>query len=192
MERLEILEFDIDNEENDIDSEIKETSEEELKQRYKITSLDSCNWAFRKLATIKVQEEEINELAKNEIERINAWKEDELKKTEDSKAFFEGLLTEYFIEQKQVDPKFKISTPHGKVTSRKQQPKYEYDVEKFIAWAEANEHAELVRIKKEVDKTATKKTFEINGNQLVDEETGLIVDGVTVLKREDSINIKVE
>ena len=107
MERIEILEFDIDNNE-----EVKE-----IKQEFKLHDLDSCNWAFRKLSAIKVKEDKINELSKNEIERINKWKEEELKKTEDNKAFFEGLLTEYFIIQKQVDPKFKISTPFGKVTS---------------------------------------------------------------------------
>ena len=181
MERIEILEFDIDD----------EITEEE-NQQFKVIDLDSSNWVFRKLAIIKTKEDEINELAKKEIERINKWKEEELKKTENNKSYLEGLLVEYFITQRQVDPKFKLSTPFGKVTSRKQQPSYEYDTEKFIEWAEENEHIDLIRIKKEVDKKATKEAFKVNGNQLVDETTGLIVEGVTVSERPDSVTIKVE
>lgn len=186
MERINILEYEINDNE-----EVEEVVDEEI-QKFKVTDLNSCNWVFRRLALIKTQEEEITELAKNEIERINKWKENELKKNENSKQFLEGLLVEYFITQKQVDPKFKLSTPFGKVTSRKQQPSYKYDTEKFIEWAEENEHIDLIRIKKEVDKKATKEAFKVNGNQLVDETTGLIVEGVTVSERPDSVTIKVE
>ena len=192
MERLEILEFDIDNEENDIDSEIKETSEEELKQRYKIQDLGACDWALRKLTVINEKETDIENRAKKEIERINEWKESELKKTEQEKAFFEGLILEYYVEQKQLDPKFKISSPYGKVSSRKQQPKYDYDADKFIKWADENERTDLLRIKREVDKTATKKAFMINGSQLVDEDTGVVVEGVIVTEVPDKITIKTE
>lgn len=183
MEKLNILEYDTEY--------IDEVPEDE-KEQFKVIDLDSSNWVFRRLAAIKIEEDEIKKLANKEIERINKWEEAELKKTENSKAYLEGLLMAYYMEEKLKDNKFKLSTPYGKVTSRKQQPSYEYNQEKFIKWAEENEHVDLIRIKKEVDKTATKKAFTINGNQLIDEDTGLIVEGVTVTERPDNITIKVE
>ena len=175
--RIEMLEFD--------------ENERETKKPFQITNIDSCNWAFRKLAVVQLKEDDIRMTAENEINRITQWKNKELEKLQSEKEFFEGLLQEYFLKEKATDPKFKINTPYGKVSSRKQQPEYKYDVDKFIEWAEKNEHVDLIRIKKEVDKTATKKAFAINGNQLVDEDTGEIVEGATVASREDIISVTV-
>lgn len=173
-----------------MDFEIEET--EEYKQRFEINNLESCNWAFRKLAKIKLEEDEIKKVAEKEFERIEAWQKQELAKNEDSKAFFEGLLVEYYSKERLENPKFKISTPYGKVSSRKLQPSYEYDNDKFIAWAKENEYSNLIRIKEEVSKADVKKAFKINGNQLLDENTGQIVDGVTVVERPDSVSVKIE
>lgn len=173
-----------------MDFEIEET--EEYKQRFEINNLESCNWAFRKLAKIKLKENEVKRVAEKEKERIDTWEKKELAKNEDAKAFFEGLLVEYYSKEKLADPKFKISTPYGKVSSRKQQPSYKYDVNKFINWAKENEYLSLIRVKEEVDKTATKKAFKINGNELLDENTGQIVEGVTIIEGPDSITIKTE
>ena len=157
--------------------------------RFTIENLDSANWAFRKLAAIERKRGEIKELADKEIERIKEWQEQEEKGLNNSKEFFEGLLTEYFIRQKEVDPKFKISTPYGKVSSRKQQPKWNYDNDKVIEWLKKN-NSELIRIKEEPDKREIKKAYKVVGNSVVT-ENGEIVEGITVEDRPDSITVKV-
>lgn len=157
--------------------------------KFKISDLDSANWAFRKLAAIERKRNEIKELANKEIERIRQWQEQEEKGLNNSKEFFEGLLTEYFVRQKEVDPKFKISTPYGKVSSRKQQPKWNYDNDKVLNWLKEND-TELIRIKEEINKVELKKKYQIVGNEVVTED-GEIVEGITIENRPDSINIKV-
>ena len=47
MENINILEYEIGENE-----EIEETIDEEI-QRFKVSDLNSSNWVFRKLATIK-------------------------------------------------------------------------------------------------------------------------------------------
>lgn len=157
--------------------------------RFTIENLDSANWAFRKLAAIERKRSEIRDLADKEIQRIKEWQEQEEKGLNNSKEFFEGLLTEYFIRQKEVDPKFKISTPYGKVSSRKQQPKWNYEDEKVLNWLKEND-TELIRIKEEINKVELKKKYQIVGNEVVTED-GEIVEGITIEERPDSINIKV-
>lgn len=163
--------------------------EGEAKERFKINDLDGANWAFRKLKAILEKENEIKGLMQKEIERIQNWAKDELDKLENSTQFFEGLLTEYFIAEKEKDPKFKISTPYGKVSSRKQQPKWNYDNDKVIEWLKEN-NMDLVRVKHEPDKVAIKKTYKVAGTNVVTED-GEIVEGITIEERPDSINIKV-
>lgn len=161
----------------------------EVGGRFTIQDLDSANWAFRKLAAIEKKRNEIKELADKEIDRIKEWQEQEQKGLNNSKEFFEGLLTEYFVRQKEVDPKFRISTPYGKVSSRKQQPKWNYDNDKVLEWLRKN-NSELIRIKEEPDKREIKKAYKVVGNNVVTED-GEIVEGIKVEERPDSINIKV-
>ena len=175
--RIEMLEFD--------------ENERETKKPFQITNIDSCNWAFRKLAVVQLKEDDIRMTAENEINRITQWKNKELEKLQNEREFFEGLLQEYFLREKAVDPKFKINTPYGKVSSRKQQPEYKYDVDKFIEWAKDNNHDNLIRTRYEVDKAKTKKSFVISGDKLVDVDTGEIVEGVTVVLREDTISVTI-
>ena len=135
--------------------EAKETTEvaEMSGERFTIKDLDSANWAFRKLAAIERKRKEIQELADREIERIKNWQQQEEESLNNSKEFFEGLLTEYYVKQKETDPEFKISTPYGKVSSRKQQPKWHYDEAKLIEWLKEN-NKDLLRVKYEPDKNA--------------------------------------
>lgn len=162
----------------------------EEKTRFRIDSLDSAIWAFRKLKAIDEQEREIKASAKSEIERIKTWEKSELESTGGSKEYFEGLLTEYYVTNKVKDDKFKLSTPYGKVTSRKQQPKWNYEDEKVIDWLKKN-NTELIRVKEEVDKANFKKVYKIHGNKVVTED-GEIIEGVNIEEREPSITIKVE
>ncbi len=171
--------------------EAEETIEAaEVGGRFMIQDLDSANWAFRKLAAIEKKRKEIKELADKEIERIRNWQQQEEKGLNNSKEFFEGLLTEYFVRQKEVDPKFKISTPYGKVSSRKQQPKWNYEDEKVLNWLKEND-TELIRIKEEVNKAELKKKYKAVGKEVITEDGGEIVEGITIEERPDSINIKV-
>lgn len=161
----------------------------ETKERFKIEDLESANWAFRKLAAIEKKRKEIQELAEKEIERIKSWQEQEEKALDNSKEFFEGLLTEYFAKEREKNPKFKISTPYGKVTARKQQPKWHYDEGKLVEWLKEN-NKELLRVKYEPNKSEIKKTFKIAGSNVVTED-GEIVEGITVEQRPEKIDIKV-
>lgn len=153
MDSLLIIELD------DIDEimERKEDIEEAEGGRFKITDLNSANWAFRKLAAIETKEKEITELANAERQRIKDWEEKEKKQLKDSKDFFNFLLEEYYRTQREVDPKFKLTTPYGKVSSRKMQPKFNYNDDLVIESLKKQGLNEFIKTKEEVNKADLKK-----------------------------------
>lgn len=157
--------------------------------RFKIRSIEQSNWAFRKLKALDEKVNEVTELANKEIDRILEWKENELKQVGRSKEFFEGLLTEYFVTEREKDSKFKISTPYGKVSARKSQDKWTYENDKVLKWLKEND-TELIRIKEEINKAELKKKYQVINGQVVTED-GEIVEGITVTEQPDSITIKV-
>jgi len=173
---------------NDLE-DINEFSERE---RFALLSIDQVNWAFRKLAALKAKKAEIEQLASAEIARINVWKDAENRKLEDGYAFFEALLSEYALRQRDKEPGFKKeSTPYGTVKFRKQQPKWNYDDATLLESLKSSGLADLIRIKEEPNKVEIKKVAIVKDGKVIDPESGVIIDGVTVEDQPDAITVEV-
>jgi len=164
----------------------------EERERFKIETIDQVNWALRKLSAIKSKQSEIDGLADAEIARIKAWHESESRKLDDDKFFFESLLQEYMHSQRINDPNFKkTSTPYGTVKFRKTQPKWEYDDPKLLESLKSAGRTDLIRIKEEPNKVELKKAVQVAGEQVVDPESGAVIEGVTVIERGDEVVVEV-
>lgn len=166
--------------------------EEEVKQRFSIKDLDSLNWTFRKLAALEMKRREFEALAKKEYERIKAWEEKMLKGIDEHKEFLTMHIEEYARKQRAADPKWKVSTPYGKVTFRKQQPKWNYDEQKALESIESIGLDKFIRTKKELDKAALKASVVVREDgRVVDTETGLFIDGITVTEQPEALKVEV-
>ncbi|WP_243447905.1 host-nuclease inhibitor Gam family protein [Clostridium tetani] len=165
--------------------------QEELKgieelEGFKITNIDEANWAFRKIRALKEEVKETNLLADKEIERIENWREKEIKTSIDNIQYFEGILTEYYMKLRSEDPKAKLNTPYGKVTSRKNKKYNWINEEGLIKYLKEN-NKKLIRVREEINKIEFKKVYK-NG---VNEETGEVIPGIEI-KEEETISVKVE
>lgn len=158
----------------------------ELREEFKVTDLQSATWVLRKLRAVNEKMNEINTVLAEQIASINEWAEKEVKSLNDDKEYFEGLLSAYYIEERSKDKKFKLSTPYGKVTSRKTS-KYIYEDEQAIMDYCYTNEIDAIRVKTELDKTALKKLCKDGVNQV----TGEIVPGVRV-ETVENISIKAE
>lgn len=168
----------------------KEFCEEEQESKFKIKDLDAANWALRKIAAYKKKQVEIKELAEAERFRIDSWEKSENENIERGIAYFEGLLTEYLMEQRKKDPKFKISTPYGKVSTRKQQPKWEYDEKTVIEFLKSVGMNELIRIKEELNKVDLKKTVTVEDGKAIIQ--GVVLPGINIYDQPDKVVVEVE
>ncbi|MNW43556.1 Bacteriophage Mu Gam like protein [compost metagenome] len=170
-----------------------EQQEQEERQRFAVTDLESLNWVFRKLAAIEAKKNEVNKLADAEKYRIETYRTRELDKLQRDMEYFNSLVSEYAAERRATDPKFKSEkTPYGTLSFKKQQPKWNYDDEKLVSWLENTGANELIRIKKEPVKAEIKKLFvPIESGVVVDPE-GQMVDGIMVEYRSDELVIKPE
>lgn len=154
---------------------------------FKIQDLNKAIWVFELIKKKKDKKKEIEEVAAENIKRFNDWKEKECKQYDDDIRFFEMKLQEYYREQREIDPKFKLSTPYGTVSSRKT-TKYNYDEDILKAYLEEI-HSPALKIEevKSLDKRLVKELFKDGVNL----ETGEIVPGLEIEKVE-SISIKID
>lgn len=172
-----------------------EEQQEEVKQRFEITDLNSLNWAFRKLSAYKAKEKEIIELAKTERARIDLWEKGEKQKINDSIEFFEILISEYHAKVLANDPKSKtISTPYGKSKARASSPQPKKADEKAIL-KHVVENGMKDYIKPALKWAEFKKDLqiaEIGGRLIAVDANGEEVPGVVVEPEQIRYSVEVE
>jgi phage host-nuclease inhibitor protein Gam len=155
--------------------------EEVQNEEFKVESIDQANWCFRKIRALQEKVTDNKRLAADERTRIDMWEKKETEAAENSISYFESVLTEYFIKLRQADPKAKVSTPYGKISSRKQQPKWDYSNEnKIVNFLKENELKDLVRTKEEAKKDEVKKTVEVQKNIVANKDTGEVLNNIGV------------
>ncbi|MGF9909525.1 host-nuclease inhibitor Gam family protein [Brevibacillus porteri] len=170
-----------------------QTSPEEVREKFKITDLDSLNWTLRKIAALGVQLAKKNEFATKEKARIEKWLLSESKSIQQSKEFLESLIAVFVQEQRSKDPKWKSeSTPYGKVSLRKMPAKWEYDEELALETVRSAGVDKFIRTKTELDKATLKKNVVVREDgQVFDPETGLIIAGVMVSDQPDILKVEI-
>lgn len=164
----------------------------EQDERFEVTDLDSANWVFKKLDAITTIENEINELADKEIERIKSWQEKEVEKLQGSKDYLQSLVIEYFRIEKEKDSKFKLNTPYGKVTSRKGSKVIQVSNEQeVINQLEQRGFDNYVKVTKKLSQSDIKKDFNVTENGTLIDANGEVLEGASIVEKPTSYTVKV-
>lgn len=137
--------------------------------------------AMQEIAEHKKAIEEAKYYARKERERINHWLEEETRRPLAEIGRLEGLLTIYYQNLKEEDPKARLSTPWGKVTSRTTQSYDWGNDDALTLWLKEHGQDEYIREKTTYspNKEEIRKRFQVAGNMLVS-PSGEPVEGVTV------------
>ena len=96
----------------------KATITTEENERWRVTDLKSADYCFEAIKDIENKKAELKAFTEEKLQKLLQWLENELKPLEASEEHYKGLITEYYIEQKKLNKKFKLSTPSGKITQR--------------------------------------------------------------------------
>lgn len=171
--------------------DLKNSEQTIEKQEWKIDDLGSADWALRKIAALESQNAEVKQFADSERERIADWEQKETLANNDRIEFFKAKLSEYLGELREKDPKARIKTPHGSVGTRKRPAKWEYGSD-AVEELEKLGMAELIRIKKEVDKSEFKKAVKVTDDGRVITENGELIESIQVVEQGETLNVKVE
>lgn len=162
---------------------------QEVKEEYSIKDLSASIWAFEKLKELQDKKKEVEKIGESLItektERIKRWVDDELAPIENQMNYFKTKILEYYVVEKQNNPKFKLTTPYGKVDTRTAK-KWYYQDAVLLEYLKENE-PELVRVKEEVNKADLKKKYPAG----INETTGEIIPGVDI-QIETTSEVKVE
>ena len=161
------------------------------KEQWGIGDLGSANWALRKITALEEANKEARQLADEERKRIDDWEKKETQSNQDAITFFQQKLGEYLMILRKNDPKAKIKTPYGSVTTRKKPDSWEYG-EQAVAELEAAGLDEFVttKVTKSVIKADFKKVVSVTENGNVVTPDGEVLKSIKVVPQGFDIVVK--
>ena len=102
---------------------------------------------------------------------------------ENNNQYLQYLIKTYLDKKREEDPKYKITTAIGTVSTRKS-TNWKYDDEKLLDFFKKNDMTKFIRVKEEVNKVDFKKEAIVTDSGVVVTEAGEIIDGVEVTQEE--------
>ncbi|WP_018250346.1 host-nuclease inhibitor Gam family protein [Orenia marismortui] len=173
-------------------SEIKEEVKENQEDRYVIDNDSKANSALRKLRELKAKKQEKEEQAEEFKREIDYWLEKEVSSIDSDIEFYEGILTEYAMNLKESDKELKThKLPFGSLKFRAQSDKWNYEDDKLVESVEGAGLNDLIKVKKSVDKREFKKLVKVVGSNVINPDTGEVIEGVTIESREEKFSIDI-
>jgi len=166
-----------------------ENDEEVSKPNFEITDLSSATWAMRKYRALAAKDDELKKVALEQKESIDAWLESKLQANQYSRDFFEGLFADYLTKLRKNDPKARIETPFGTVSTRKTPTGVNWSDETVVQSLEKQGLNDLINIKKTPDKKQIKKQFYFVKGRYVNDE-GQFIDGASEKESVENLIVK--
>ena len=161
---------------------------------FAINNDDEALWAMRRLAQAQRRIDVVKAQAQVELDRINAWIEQNTVANGQTVEYFERILGDYLmrVRENDADGRKSLDFPDGKVTSRVVSPKVEVtDLDAFLTWAEANGHGDWVRTKREANLAVIKQGVDYAEGAVLDPTTGVAIDGLAPVEGGISTSVKV-
>lgn len=165
--------------------------ETETKPEWTIDSDSKADWAVEKVMEAIAERDRLVKIADERIRELQAQKVALAEKADRSTQYLTSKLYDYF-QQVQPSSVTKTQTTYkllsGKLVQKKQQPEYERDEEKLLAWARDFAPA-YVQTKESVAWGELKKATALNGETVVLADTGEVVPGVIAKSRPDKFEV---
>jgi hypothetical protein len=166
----------------------------EKSDREIIQNPQQANYFCKVVNELREERAKTEELINQELERVQreyeAYKTKEFNRIDGQIQYFSGLLESYATKELQNSKKRSIKLPHGTLSIKKQQDKYDYDEEAIIECLKKNKQDKFIKVQtvETVNKKDLKKEgFSHNGKLYLD---NIEVKGVVITAQPDKFEVK--
>ena len=161
--------------------------QEDLYSGFQITDDNMAEWAVQKIKDAQSDtakwkahfDTQLAAIQKNNDDTINAMM---------------IFLARYFatVPHRETKTQAKYELPSATLIRKQQQPQYERNDAALLDYLDGNRRSDLIRIKREPAWDEIKKTATVQGEALVDADTGEIIPGVRVIARPETFDVKIK
>lgn len=161
------------------------------RDKWRIRDEEGANKYMRIVRSLEGQMANVSEIRTKEVQRIEGFYDAQWDELNGKAEFFRQLLVDWYNRQREVDPKYQLKTPWGRVTSRRTKSPQWLDEPQTLAWLKASGHGDLVKVEESIRKADLKKAMNEADGHYIDPATGEIVPGVEVVEKV-SVTVKTE
>ena len=160
---------------------------------WRITDDSLADWAVRKIAEERAELQRIQTLAEGEIERIKAKVAKAEKRYTNGTEFLTRKLAQFFetVPHKTTKTKHSYRLLSGTLTRKIGGVSMKQDDATLLEYLKKSGNADMIKVKEEPKWGDYKKRLEIVGEQIIDKETGEIVEGVAIIEKPDTFTVDV-
>lgn len=179
---------EIDDQELDLALEVYDAVGDE-RDKWRILDEEGANKYMRIVRRLEGQMADVTSIRTKEVQRIEGFYDAQWDELNGKAEFFRGLLIDWYKRQREVNPKYQLKTPWGKVSSRRVKSPQWINEDATLSWLKASGHGDLVKVEESIRKADLKKAMNEADGCYIDPMTGEVVPGVVV---EDRMTISVK
>lgn len=160
-----------------------------MEETFKIENDKSADWAIRQIHEAESERDRLIALAQDQITDLEDRIEELAAKCDRDTAYLKSLLAEYFetVKSKETKTQKSYKLLSGTLVFKKPSTKINHNDEKLLEYLDGTK---FVEIKKSLRWGEYKKNLTIIDNNVIDSETGEIVEGCSVEDVPASFTVK--
>lgn len=160
---------------------------------WRIADDSAADWAVQKIADERSEFARIEALAAEKIAGINEKLEAARRRCENGTAYLTSKLAEYFetVPHKKTKTKHSYRLLSGTLVKKIGGVKMEADDEKLLEYLRESNNEDYIQLTAKPMWGEFKKRLQIQGEVVIDTETGEIVEGVTVNQKPDTFVVDI-
>lgn len=160
----------------------------EQKKRFQVENINQANWCLGMIKHYKNKIEKTEEFKKSEKAKLDTFAKNKVENYNRNIEHFTYLLKDYIDREREIDPKFAVSTTNGTANYGKETSKIVYDEDDMAKFCKENGYEDALKIT--LSKSTFNKMIEIVEDKVVTND-GLIVEDATIEKSQ-KLNIRVK
>lgn len=165
---------------------------EETAERFVIDNDEKAEWALARIREATEEHERVIALYNAEKERLEAYKAQADQRLETATGYIKGLLAAYLetVPTKKTKTTEKYQLLTGRLVKKLGGIDYKRDDAQLVGWLKDNGKAEYIKVTEAPAWGELKKGLDVVDGNVIDRETGILVDGVTAERKPDTFTIE--
>ena len=161
-------------------------------QTFSVDSLSSASNAIKRLSIAQRKIDAIKEEAEAEKAKVDEWVERATKGPQRDVTFYSESLKAWMLRVREETGEKSLSLPNGELSSRSLPAKAQVtDLATFIKWCHNNGRESWVRVKEEANLSELKEFVAVDGDMVVDTQSGEVIDGLVGIEADVSVKVDV-
>ena len=157
----------------------------------RINTEDEAGWTLARLAALNADIEEIKKDFEERIAKFQKWFEGKKAARELEMESRRAQLMIFAETQLALSKKKAVDLPDGRYGFRNLPPRIERDEKTLLEYVK-KEDPKNIRVQESIDWAALKKKWKVDGNNMINPDTGEVIPGVTVYKQDKRFFVEVK